>query len=225
VASLDDFIENVAILVDSTPEPAFPSTDRHDHLVQMSDLIRVRGFAPQAAGIVRAELLRPTPDRFIGNNDAALQQHFLHEAKAQWKSEIQPDRVDDHRRRNAMAFVVDWALGHFDEIAAILPAAVKLTSPVERLMRTNALRARPRRRGLPNDGGERSVIMPKILDGQFAADRPNQKWVADVTYLLTAEGWLYVAAVIDLFSRRIVGCSMNVNQFGILPPIGVQYWL
>ncbi len=83
---------------------------------------------------------------------------------------------------------------------------------VERLMRTNALRARPRRRGLPKDGGERSVIMPNVLDRQFAADRPNQKWVADFTYLWTAEGWLYVAGVIDLFSRRVVGWSMNSSM-------------
>ncbi|MBG6161725.1 transposase InsO family protein [Labrenzia sp. EL_195] len=76
-------------------------------------------------------------------------------------------------------------------------------------MRGNALRARPRRRGLPKDGGERSVIMPNVLDRQFAADRSNQKWVADITYLWTAEGWLYVAAVIDLFSRRVVGWAKN----------------
>jgi hypothetical protein len=82
-------------------------------------------------------------------------------------------------------------------------------SHIERLMRENALRARPRRRGLPKDGGERPVIMPNVLDRQFEADRPNQKWVADFTYLWTAEGWLYVAAVIDLFSRRVVGWSMN----------------
>ena len=80
---------------------------------------------------------------------------------------------------------------------------------VERLMRVNAMRARPRRRSLPKDGGERSLIMSNILDRQFEADRPNQKWVADFTYLWTAEGWLYVAAVIDLFSRRVVGWSMN----------------
>ncbi|MDA9544828.1 hypothetical protein ACM43_09870, partial [Bradyrhizobium sp. CCBAU 45321] len=43
----------------------------------------------------------------------------------------------------------------------------------------------------------------------FAAERPNQKWIADFTYLWTAEGWLYVAAVIDLFSRRVVGWSMS----------------
>lgn len=78
-------------------------------------------------------------------------------------------------------------------------------------MRQNALRARPRRRGLPKDAGDRAVIMPNVLDRQFMAERPNQKWVADFTYIWTAEGWLYVAAVIDLFSRRVVGWSMNAN--------------
>jgi putative transposase len=48
-----------------------------------------------------------------------------------------------------------------------------------------------------------------VLDRQFTADRPNHKWVADFTYIWTAEGWLYVAAVIDLFSRRVVGWSMS----------------
>jgi putative transposase len=80
---------------------------------------------------------------------------------------------------------------------------------VERLMQAHGLRARPRRRGLPKDQGERSVIAGNVLDRQFTADRPNQKWVADFTYIWTAEGWLYVAAVIDLFSRRVVGWSMS----------------
>ncbi len=82
---------------------------------------------------------------------------------------------------------------------------------VERLMQTEALRARPRRRGLPVDAGERSkaAIAANVLDRQFEASGPNQKWVSDFTYIWTAEGWLYVAAVIDLFSRRVVGWSMN----------------
>lgn len=80
---------------------------------------------------------------------------------------------------------------------------------IERLMRQQGLRARPRRRGLPKDHGERAVIAGNVLDRQFTADRPNQKWVADFTYIWTAEGWLYVAAVIDLFSRRVVGWSMS----------------
>jgi putative transposase len=83
---------------------------------------------------------------------------------------------------------------------------------IERLMRAQGLRARPRRRGLPKDQGERSIIAGNVLDRQFTADSPNQKWVADFTYIWTAEGWLYVAAVIDLFSRRVVGWSMQAEM-------------
>jgi putative transposase len=85
---------------------------------------------------------------------------------------------------------------------------------IERLMRTQALRARPRRRGLPKDDGDRllAILSPNLLDRQFVAERPNQKWVADFTYIWTAEGWLYVAAVVDLFSRRVVGWSMSAGM-------------
>jgi len=85
---------------------------------------------------------------------------------------------------------------------------------IERLMRGNAMRARPRRRSLPADTGERAVsaIAPNALDRQFHAAAPNRKWIADFTYIWTAEGWLYVAAVIDLFSRRVVGWSMSASM-------------
>ncbi len=83
---------------------------------------------------------------------------------------------------------------------------------IERLMRAQALRARPRRRGLPKDVGQRSTIAPNMLDREFRAKRPNQRWIADFTYVWTAEGWLYVAAVIDLFSRRVVGWSMKAEM-------------
>ena len=48
-----------------------------------------------------------------------------------------------------------------------------------------------------------------MLDRQFTATAPNHKWVADFTYIWTREGWLYVAVVLDLFSRRVVGWSMH----------------
>ena len=83
---------------------------------------------------------------------------------------------------------------------------------IERLMRVNAMRARPRRRGKPKDDGERAVIADNILDRDFQADRPNLKWLADFTYIWTADGWLYVAAVLDLFSRRVVGWSMKAER-------------
>ena len=82
---------------------------------------------------------------------------------------------------------------------------------IERLMRAQALRARPRRRRLPVDVGQRpaAVIAPNLLDRQFQASGPNRTWVADFTCLWTAEGWLYVAVVLDLYSRRAVGWSMQ----------------
>ena len=80
---------------------------------------------------------------------------------------------------------------------------------IERLMRLHGLRARPRRRQRPKDAGTRFVIAPNVLERDFAADRPNRKWVADFTYIWTAEGWLYLAVVLDLFARRVVGWSMK----------------
>lgn len=50
---------------------------------------------------------------------------------------------------------------------------------------------------------------PNLLDQDFSAERPNQKWVVDITYIATAEGWLYLAVLLDLFSRVVVGWSMQ----------------
>ena len=85
---------------------------------------------------------------------------------------------------------------------------------IERLMRRHALRARPRRRRVPADVGTRSpsTASANILNRQVDAPAPNRQWVADFTYLWTAEGWLYVAAVVDLFSRRVVGWSMSATM-------------
>ena len=85
---------------------------------------------------------------------------------------------------------------------------------IERLMRQAALRARPRRRRMPLDTGVRSTnaLAPNVLDRTFTAAAANRKWVADFTSLWTAEGWLYVAAGGDLFSRRVVGWSMHATM-------------
>ena len=80
---------------------------------------------------------------------------------------------------------------------------------IERLMRVQDLRARSRRRQLLEDAGTRSIIAPNVLDRDLQANRPNPKWVADFSDIWTAEGWLYLAVVLDLFSRRIIGWSMK----------------
>ena len=78
-------------------------------------------------------------------------------------------------------------------------------------MRLQALKARPRRRRLPPDLGERqaAAVAPSVLDRTFEAPASDRVWIADFTYVWTAQGRLYVAAVVDLFSRRVVGWSMS----------------
>lgn len=85
---------------------------------------------------------------------------------------------------------------------------------MERLMKVNSLKVRPRRRYLPPDKGERmtSAITPNVLDRQFHATSRNATWIAEFTFIWTAQGRLYVAVVIDLFSRRAVGWSMSATM-------------
>ena len=51
-------------------------------------------------------------------------------------------------------------------------------------------------------------MAPNLLDRNFEAERPDEKWLADITYIATGEGWLYLAAILDLYTRRIVGWAM-----------------
>lgn len=55
------------------------------------------------------------------------------------------------------------------------------------------------------------VMVCPSLNRQFSAQGPNEKWVADITYIDTAEGWLYLALVLDIFSRKIVGWAMETH--------------
>ena len=81
---------------------------------------------------------------------------------------------------------------------------------IERLMRRHGIRAimaRPRR-VRTTDSRHDLPIAPNLLDRNFIATAPNQIWLADITYIETDQGWLYLAAIMDLYSRRIVGWAM-----------------
>ena len=80
---------------------------------------------------------------------------------------------------------------------------------VARLMSANGIRARAARRLVrTTDSNHRLPVAENLLDRDFDPERPNQVWCADITYIPTGEGWLYLAVVEDLFSRMIVGWSM-----------------
>lgn len=81
---------------------------------------------------------------------------------------------------------------------------------VAKYMRQAGVRVTPRRRFVPRttDPHHSHPLAANRLDRNFAADAPDRKWACDLTYLWTDEGWLYLAVVIDLFSRKVVGWSM-----------------
>ncbi len=73
-------------------------------------------------------------------------------------------------------------------------------------MRENGLRARQKRRfKRTTDSHHAWPVAPNLLDQDFMATGPDEKWGADISYIWTREGWLYLAVVIDLFARRVVG--------------------
>lgn len=81
---------------------------------------------------------------------------------------------------------------------------------VARLMRREELRSQTGYRRRPGSrGGQPAVVAPNHLNQQFDVEAPNQAWVTDITYIRTLEGWLYLSVVLDLFSRQVVGWSMQ----------------
>ena len=81
---------------------------------------------------------------------------------------------------------------------------------VARLMRLYHIGARrPRRYTVTTQSQHQYPVAPNVLGRDFSASAPNQKWVADITYVPTQEGWLYLATLMDLFSRKIIGWAMD----------------
>lgn len=80
---------------------------------------------------------------------------------------------------------------------------------VWRLMKRVGIKARVGYRSPRARKGEASIVSPNKLQRQFNPDAPDERWVTDITYIRTHEGWLYLAVVVDLFSRKIIGWSMQ----------------
>ena len=84
---------------------------------------------------------------------------------------------------------------------------------VERLMKAGGIAVLPQRRFvITTDSDHDQPIALNLLEQDFSASAPNQRWVTDITYIPTDEGWLYLAAIMDLFSRRIVGWAMETTM-------------
>ncbi len=88
---------------------------------------------------------------------------------------------------------------------------------VARIMRDNGWRARAARKYKATTNSRHSLpVAPNLLEQNFTADAPNQKWVSDITYIWTDEGWLYLAVVLELYSRRVIGWAINERMAATL---------
>lgn len=88
---------------------------------------------------------------------------------------------------------------------------------VARLMREMGLSPhRPRHRMLTTRSNPSAPVAANLLNRDFLASRPNEKWSGDITAIWTVEGWLYLAAILDLFSRRVIGWAMATRQDELL---------
>ena len=100
--------------------------------------------------------------------------------------------------------------GYRKVYADVVEGIVCCKETVRRIMRDIGLFSRIKRKFVVTTNSDHALaIAENILNRDFTADRPNRKWVADITYIPTKMGWLYLAVVMDLFSRRIVGWSMS----------------
>jgi putative transposase len=90
---------------------------------------------------------------------------------------------------------------------------------VAAVMRRHEIRAKTKRKFIPRttDSSHASPVAANVLGRRFQADVPDRKWVVDITYIPTGEGWLYLAGVLDLCSRKIVGWSMAEHLRAELP--------
>lgn len=87
-----------------------------------------------------------------------------------------------------------------------------------RIMREHGLQARaPRRYRVTTDSRHSRPIAPNLLARDFRAERPNRVWAGDITYVWTAEGWCYLAVLLDLYSRRVVGWAFADHMRTELP--------
>jgi putative transposase len=97
---------------------------------------------------------------------------------------------------------------------------------VYRLMRAAGLRAQVGYRRPRHTSGVASIIAPNRLQRQFNTATPNEAWVTDITHIRTHEGWLYLAVVLDLFSRKIIGWSMQsrITKEVVLDALLMAVW-
>ena len=132
-----------------------------------------------------------------------------------WRSRPESTRTRDDRRLKAQIRASHEASKRrygCPRIHQDLKAAGEQVSRkrVARLMKEEGIVGRRKKRFVKTTDTRHNLpVAPNVLERDFTAHKPNQRWVGDITYLRTLEGWLFLAVLIDLFSRRVVGWSIH----------------
>jgi putative transposase len=148
--------------------------------------------------------------RMLGVSVAGYHEHFLRRLQIARRRHLSAEALVVHIRavyaanRGAYGWPRIWRELHAQGIRVG-------KQRVQRLMQQHGIRARGRRRFrlMTTDSRHSLPIAPNLLNRNFTVAAPNQAWTGDITYIPTGDGWLFLAVVIDLFSRRVVGWSMK----------------
>jgi len=98
---------------------------------------------------------------------------------------------------------------------------IALQSTAGQWIRQNGISVvRTRKHKATTDSNHKFNIVPNLLDRDFSADQPSQKWAGDITYIWTREGWLYLAVILDLHSWRVIGWAPLIDTAYRLPGNG-----
>lgn len=115
----------------------------------------------------------------------------------------------DNSKERYGATRIQVELAESDESASLKTIA-------DSMSRQNLVPKAARKFKVTTDSKHNLPVAPNLLKRDFTASAPNQKWVGDITYLMTSEGWLYLAVIIDLYSRSVVGWSMSERMTSTL---------
>ena len=150
--------------------------------------------------------------RVLGVSVAGYHEHFVRLATAAQRSHLSDDALLVHIK--AIHAEVRGAYGWPRIWRELLARGIRVGKErVQKLMQLHGIRAKGKRRfKVTTDSKHDSPISPNLLNREFTVAEPDKVWAGDITYIATDEGWLFLAVVIDLFSRQVVGWSLRQDM-------------
>ncbi|MDH5857639.1 IS3 family transposase [Lampropedia aestuarii] len=207
-----------------------PTAQRHEQLGQSEELRRLkaelkrvteeRDILKKAGGVLRSSVRLKYA--FIASNQAIFSISRMcrilqlnPSGYYAWKAKPESERALDDRRLLGLlkqAWLESGGVYGYRKLTMDMRDLGESCSRhrVARLLRCEGLKAQRGYRKRPySKAGAPAIFAPNLLEQQFTVQAPNMAWVTDITYISTHEGWLYLAVVIDLFSRQVVGWAMG----------------